>query len=1103
MPRDYEHRDEEPEEDLTLYQMRLRLGNPSQKEIANEMGVSLTTVHNWETGMTPPGASNMQKLIEFYLRKEAFTKGKELKEAKTLWHVSKVRALFNNAWFNTLLEQLRQEDKPRTKAPSLLDNPNSQAMLDENSASPDNKASPFSAKPERHWNIPATPSLSSIQRQNRKRLLKRVRADWIEDILEPSLHRAIWIDLYLQKERSDNSWGLVVQEHNHDPYPLPAGTNIVDVYDEANGELLILGEPGAGKTTLLLKLTSTLLERAENDEQLPMPIVFNLSSWAVKRQSLRAWLVEELQTKYGVPRKVGTYWIDNGQVLPLLDGLDEVATGVRSACAEQINIYHQFQLERGNSPMVVCCRRDEYTKLSTCVKLWRAVSILPLTDDQIDTYLEQIGEQAKALRQALNKDKELHELARQPLMLGILALAYQGATLGDIPTGETREKAPDLIFARYVESMLTRRGVNTRYSPQKTTRWLAILAKQMNQSQFSLEDMQPTWLPNASLRHLYISGGVRVPGILLGVLTSLLFISFLFLTPILGTPPTTVLTSFVLVGGLLGSLLSRTQQEDGSITSTRCSFKRRMFVRVIVAIITGIVMGIATFPSNPLDSCSFGGTMGVIGLGSSLLTFFMGTGVSLQTANQEEGEKSQRSMLQDFFRSSSVRSGRLVGIITFLSVILGAVLPEKDHNPWTNDHLSSILAVGLMSGLLLGLLSTFLSFLLADRSGKIQVKERLIWTWQSLWQSLKNRKHLENVLLFSILLLATTGLLILLFLWGVPSARNQQTFKAGLLVILSVVFSGAVLYWTLFGLFHGISLGELKEQERMVPNQGIHRSARNGLLYGFIGGSICLLVCILSVVSALFFGFMLYAILELGEILSILSTLSVGSINISPFLPSVLVFALASCLITALKSGWLACWRHYLLRWLLWFDGSVPWDYAQFLDYAVERLLLRKVGGGYIFIHRLLLDYLASLDISLLEQEASAIPAKENTSASLTQTPIMRQRRSTGLNIRVILFVEVTLLLALTCGVSFFGKAQQQAYNLASTATAQAYDLAFVATAQSIDAQNPYLPRPSAFVDPLSQPDVWQNESNTDAGGQCQFVNGAYQNQPITTKEVF
>jgi hypothetical protein len=33
-----------------------------------------------------------------------------------------------------------------------------------------------------------------------------------------------------------------------------------------------------------------------------------------------------------------------------------------------------------------------------------------------------------------------------------------------------------------------------------------------------------------------------------------------------------------------------------------------------------------------------------------------------------------------------------------------------------------------------------------------------------------------------------------------------------------------------------------------------------------------------------------------------------------------------------------------------------------FLDEAAERLLLRRVGSRYIFIHRLLLDYFASLE---------------------------------------------------------------------------------------------------------------------------------------------
>ena len=58
-------------------------------------------------------------------------------------------------------------------------------------------------------------------------------------------------------------------------------------------------------------------------------------------------------------------------------------------------------------------------------------------------------------------------------------------------------------------------------------------------------------------------------------------------------------------------------------------------------------------------------------------------------------------------------------------------------------------------------------------------------------------------------------------------------------------------------------------------------------------------------------------------------------------------------------------------------NGSVPWDYAKFLDHAAERILLRKVGGGYIFIHRMLLEYFAArYDESSVEATPNAKPLK-------------------------------------------------------------------------------------------------------------------------------
>ncbi|NES08375.1 MAG: hypothetical protein F6K22_39895 [Okeania sp. SIO2F4] len=38
---------------------------------------------------------------------------------------------------------------------------------------------------------------------------------------------------------------------------------------------------------------------------------------------------------------------------------------------------------------------------------------------------------------------------------------------------------------------------------------------------------------------------------------------------------------------------------------------------------------------------------------------------------------------------------------------------------------------------------------------------------------------------------------------------------------------------------------------------------------------------------------------------------------------------------------------------------KAPWNYARFLNYATEKMLLQRVGGGYRFIHRLLQERLA------------------------------------------------------------------------------------------------------------------------------------------------
>jgi hypothetical protein len=69
-------------------------------------------------------------------------------------------------------------------------------------------------------------------------------------------------------------------------------------------------------------------------------------------------------------------------------------------------------------------------------------------------------------------------------------------------------------------------------------------------------------------------------------------------------------------------------------------------------------------------------------------------------------------------------------------------------------------------------------------------------------------------------------------------------------------------------------------------------------------------------------------------------------------------------LIGILQYGGGAVLNHYVLRWLLARQGVLPFpfrdrDLVAYLDAMTARLLLRRVGGGWMFIHRTLLEFFA------------------------------------------------------------------------------------------------------------------------------------------------
>jgi hypothetical protein len=163
--------------------------------------------------------------------------------------------------------------------------------------------------------------------------------------------------------------------------------------------------------------------------------------------------VEELNTKYQIPEEIGQAWIKQQQLLPLLDGLDEVKAEYRDECIAALNTFHQTY----GAELVVCSRIKDYEDLSKRLSFQSAIYLKSLTLEQIYHYLDNFGDELIGLRALMAEDTVLQELAQSPLMLSIMTLAYQGVAVEDLPKTEVVEERRQKLFNDYIDKMFKRR----------------------------------------------------------------------------------------------------------------------------------------------------------------------------------------------------------------------------------------------------------------------------------------------------------------------------------------------------------------------------------------------------------------------------------------------------------------------------------------------------------------------------------------------------------------------------------------------------------------------------------------------------------------------
>ena len=256
------------------------------------------------------------------------------------------------------------------------------------------------------------------------------------------------------------------------------------------------------------------------------------------------------------------------------------------------------------------------------------------------------------------------------------------------------------------------------------------------------------------------------------------------------------------------------------------------------------------------------------------------------------------------------------------------------------------LTLGVIEGLKLGLTSELelieglISFgfsglviggLLSSQAKKIRLFDKVTWSLEKVGKRTRNDSfsaHIGAYLVFGYFL-------AIIFM---SHELILDTHIVLVIPLLSVIwglslYGSTALSFLIEFLNEGFIITEV--QQRISANQGIKNSWNTSLIIGKFNFLFCLLIS--TFISIIFMS------------------------------PKILLFGLGlgiiSGYISGLKNGGGTCIQHFNLRQILHRQGHIPWNYASFLYYAFELRLMKKVGGGYIFYHRMLMEHFANMEL--------------------------------------------------------------------------------------------------------------------------------------------
>nr|WP_322720916.1 NACHT domain-containing protein [Nostoc sp. ChiQUE02]MDZ8234006.1 NACHT domain-containing protein [Nostoc sp. ChiQUE02] len=208
--------------------------------------------------------------------------------------------------------------------------------------------------------------------------------------------------------------------------------NLIDAFQAVAKyhRIMVKGSPGSGKTMLLKYIALCYAEGGWVDffkKFQCVPILVELYRFSNKELTVEQQLVEALK-RDGFPKAESfvSQSLDKNKLLLLLDGLDEVSSNERQKVVDLIN---DFLDTHQNCPVIITCRtavyRNEFNNF-----IEQTLEVVEFNDQQIREFLVPwkpdmpAGKSVEQLMQTLHDRPRIMALARNPLMLTIIAYLY-------------------------------------------------------------------------------------------------------------------------------------------------------------------------------------------------------------------------------------------------------------------------------------------------------------------------------------------------------------------------------------------------------------------------------------------------------------------------------------------------------------------------------------------------------------------------------------------------------------------------------------------------------------------------------------------------------